>query len=337
MPKIINTILSIIVLLFVSSAIAEVEREMNMNKQINKAPIMFATFAESEEQVEHVFILAESIRQFGGAVKDAPIYPYIGDYSDVDIEKAEERLRDLNVTVQSSSAPKEALWFYYAGKVYASAVAEKEAEKQASVLVWMDDDTIFLDEPSELLLPTDISFGYRPVMHNRSGTLYGTEPGPFWSRIYELLNVDYNKLFPMTTPADNQKIYAYFNAGLLVVRPEAGVLRAWVKDFEKLYKDSVLAGMCQENVEHRIFLHQTALVGAAMNKLKQNEMTELSDKYNYPLFFEQMFGAVHEFGSIEGITTLRYDIYFRNPDPDWAEKLKGSSEKVEWLKKYLNR
>jgi hypothetical protein len=334
MTKFINTTLSII-LLFISSVIAKTEGDMSVNKQTNKAPIMFATFAETEEQVDHAVIFAESIRQFGGAVKEAPIYLYVGDYSDIDIDQTRERLQFLNVMVQTSTAPNDALWFYYAGKVYAAAVAEKKAEKRGSVLVWMDDDTIVLDEPSELLLRPEISFGYRPVMHNRSGTLYGTKPNVFWSRIYEKLKVDYKNHFAMTTPADNQKIYAYFNAGLLVVRPNKGILQRWLNAFETLYKDSALAKMCRENVEYRIFLHQTALVGAVMNSLERDEMIELSDRYNYPLFFEQMFDASQQFGSIEGIKTLRYDIYFRNPDPEWYKKLKGPADKIDWLKKRL--
>lgn len=81
----------------------------------------------------------------------------------------------------------------------------------------------------------------------------------------------------------------------------------------------------------RIFLHQTALVGAVLNTLNQNEMFELSAEYNYPLFFEQMFGATREFGSIEGIVSLRHDTYFRNPEPDWDQKLKGPQKLVSWL------
>jgi len=308
-----------------------------MNRQSDKAPIMFATFAESEEQVNHTIILAESIRQFGGAVKDAPIYLYVGDYSDIDIDKTQKKLQSLNVTVLPSTAAEDALWFYYAGKVYAAGIAEKDAEKLAKILVWLHNDTIFLDEPSELLLKPEIGFAYCPVMHNRSGTLYGTKPGPFWSRIYEKLNIDYSNLFEMTTPADNQKIYAYFNAGLLAVRPEKGILRKWKTDFEILYKDLILAEMCRTNVEFRIFLHQTALVGAVMNTLNRDEMTGLSDAYNYPLFFEQMFDAVHEFDSIEGIKALRYGLYFSDPDSDWDNILKGPADRIEWLKKRLGK
>jgi hypothetical protein len=310
---------------------------VNNYDQKSGARVIFATFAQTDEQVKHIYYLAESIREFGGAFKDAPIRLYIADYSELNIDEIVESLESLGVEVYPANAPEEALWFYYAGKVFAAGAAERDAAGDADVLVWMDDDTIFLDEPSELLLGPQINFAYRPVMHNRSGSLYDQTPDAFWGRIYEVLNVNNDDLFAMTTPADNQEIRAYFNAGLLAVRPQNGILQKWGDDFTKLYQDTVLANMCRVDVEKRIFLHQTALVGAVLNSIEPNEMVELSDQYNYPLFFEQMFGAIHEFGSIEDIITLRYDIYFRNPDPEWDKKIKGPSDKIAWLTQRLSK
>jgi hypothetical protein len=140
----------------------------------------------------------------------------------------------------------------------------------------------------------------------------------------------------MVTPADQETIRAYFNAGLLVVRPERGILRKWAESFQLLYNDSALVEMCDTDVTEKIFLHQTALVGAVLNNLKRPEMTELPERYNYPIFFEQQYDAAREFGSIEDVVTLRYDVYFRNPDPEWHRKLKGPSDRVTWLKTRLS-
>jgi len=320
-----------------SPGLCQTTGEHSLNTSAEKAKIVFATFIESDKQVPHAYYLAESIRAFGGQVKDAAVRLYVADYVEIDTAALRRKFAPLNVEVYSSGAPDEALQFYYAGKVYAAGLAEKQLENSAEILVWMDDDTIFLREPSSFLLKPGLSFAYRPIMHNRSGTLYGKEPNPFWRRIYDKLDVKKESLFKMTTPADSQIVNAYFNAGLLVVRLEKGILRKWVDDFKTLYQDSVLAKMCLDDNEKRIFLHQTALVGAVLNTLTRSEMVELGDDYNYPLFFEQMFGANREFGSIEDVTTLRYDIYFRKPDPQWSEKIKGAPEKVNWIKERLGK
>lgn len=120
-----------------------------------------------------------------------------------------------------------------------------------------------------------------------------------------------------------------------MVRPEHYILRKWSESFAVLYSDSVLAAMCDSDITYKIFRHQTALVGAVLHTLKKREMVELSEQYNYPIFFHQQFDATAAFESIEDVVTLRYDIYFRSPDPQWASKLKGDPHKIAWLKERL--
>jgi hypothetical protein len=104
-----------------------------------------------------------------------------------------------------------------------------------------------------------------------------------------------------------------------------------------LYRDPALVEMCRKDQRTRVFLHQAALSGAIMNHLKRDEMALLSEGYNYPIFFEQMYGAEKEFNGLEGVVTLRYDVYFRNPAPDWSKKLKGPTATVAWLAERLGR
>ncbi|MCP4680328.1 MAG: hypothetical protein GY854_33535, partial [Deltaproteobacteria bacterium] len=254
--------------------------------QDKKSVVILATYAASSEELQHAFYLAESIREFGGAMSASPIRIYVPDDVKPQLAEIEKGFAPLDASVRTSHVPVEAAWFYYAGKVYAAGQAESEAESEGAVLVWMDEDTILLREPEAFRLQPGVSFAYRPVMHNRSGTLWGEEPNPFWRRIYEVLEIPESSLFPMTTPADSQKVNAYFNAGLLVVRPEKSILRNWGRDFGKLYRDSTIVAMCREKVDNRIFIHQTALVGAVLNELARDELVELPAEYSYPLFFE---------------------------------------------------
>ena len=78
-------------------------------------------------------------------------------------------------------------------------------------------------------------------------------------------------------------------------------------------------------------------MGAVLKSVRREDMLELPPQYNYPLFFKEMFGAVVEFDSVADVVTLRYDVYFRNPAPDWHTRLKGPAERVAWLKEHLAR
>jgi len=300
-----------------------------------KPHVIFATYAESDEQLRHVCILAESLWKFGRKYADSPVWVYLStEYTDRDTNLI-SRIKDSGVKIYETEIPDEASWFYYAGKVFAAGEAEKSAEKIGSPLVWLDEDTIILNEPTDLILKEGVSFAYRPVMHNRSGSLYSEPPDEFWGRIYDVLELDPDSLYPMTTPADKQEIRSYFNAGLLAVRPEVGILRGWGDEFLKLCSDSVLSQMCRDDVIKRIFLHQTALVAPPIKKLKRDEMVELSLNYNYPMFFKRQFGALEEFDDIGDVITLRYDTYFRNPDPDWSNQLTGPGDKISFLREKL--
>ncbi len=295
--------------------------------------VTFAAYAETAEELRHVFLLAESIRTFGRRFNTSAILVCTPrDF----VDEAQKAFDSLGAAIVPCSIPEAARGLYFAGKVFAAAEAEAITEGTSEVLVWMDEDTIVLDEPDEFDLADGIAFAYRPVMHNRSGSFYAEPPDAFWGRIYEVLDIPEDALFPMTTPADRQIIRAYFNAGLLVVRPERHILRRWAECFQVLYRDPALLAMCESEATKAIFLHQTALVGAALNTLKRSEMTELPEQYNYPIFFEQQYDAVRTFGSIEDVITLRYDIYFRHPDPEWAEQLQGPADRVSWLKQHLS-
>lgn len=102
-----------------------------------------------------------------------------------------------------------------------------------------------------------------------------------------------------------------------------------------LYRDSELHAMCKEDITNRIFLHQTALVGAVLNTLPREAIAELPDQYNYPIFFQKMFGAESEFDSLQRVVTLRHDVYFRNPDPDWSRQLNGPEHIISWIRNRL--
>jgi hypothetical protein len=298
-------------------------------------PVVFASYADDGEQLHNALVLVESIRTFGGQFADAPVWIY----APASVLKSQgglvKRCAGLEAETKPSDAPREALAFPFAGKVFAAARAEAAAKGAASILVWMDEDTVVLKEPRDLLLAQGASLGYRPVMHRNIGSLYSERPDAFWRRVYEKLSVPESAMFPMKTVADGATLRPYFNAGLLAVRPERGIMKMWAEAFAALYRDPVLAGMCAKDDRQRIFLHQAALSGAIMKHIKRSELTLLSDRYNYPLFFKEMFGADKEFDDVGGVVTLRYEGFFRNPSTGWASRLKGPAETISWLEKRL--
>lgn len=309
--------------------------------------ILFATFAEGEDELHNVLLTAESLRTFGGALRGCEFWLYVPTGFLEEAAQQVDQRPQLHVRVSASEAPAEATWFYYARKVFAAARAEREllarsAEshrpdnaRSAPILAWLGPDTIFLDEPRDFLLAPPKRLGYRPVMHKNVGRLWSEAPDEFWARALERMAVPKEKLFPVVTIADGDSIYPYFNAGCLVVRPEEGMLRRWPEYFEKLYRDPQLRRMCEQQVGRRVFLHQVALTGAILNHLEPDELAEFPESINYPIFFEQTFGAKRVFHDLREVVTFRHESYFQDPAPDWERRLLGPREKISWIKTHL--
>lgn len=308
---------------------AGVESEQTMNH------VVFATYVEAPYQLANAYRLTESLRTFGGAWRNAPVWVYKPDDATIDDGALLAKLRDLGAEVHSSHTPETARWFFYGGKPFGAAAAEEAAAGRTEILVWLDEDTIVLQEPHEFDLAPGVSLAYCPVMHNRSGTLHGAPPNPYWHRIYEKLALTDEMLFPMVTPADEQKIRAYFHCGALAARPEQGILRGWARDFETLCGDSVLVAMCKEDRNNRVFLHQTALTGAVLHRLQPREMVQLSSRYNYPIFFERQYAAARRFDSIEDVATVRCVVSAEKLGPDWAAQLSGPTDRISWLREHI--
>lgn len=310
---------------------------MSNGRDHTPTAIVFASYAQDDGELYCALVLAQSIRAFGGALSQAPIWIYVPrDFVPADTAVV-AHFAEIEAEIRRSDAPAESLKFFFAAKVFAAAHAEADALEKTSVLAWMGEDTVVLNEPSDLLLRPAVFCAYRPVMHNIIGSLFTQPPDEFWQRLYDRMSVPPDALFAMTTPADRQTIRAYFNAGLVVVRPERGVLRAWADHFRNLYGDPEIVRATRQDVVKKIFLHQMALVGAILGCVSRDEMVELSPRYNYPMFFKEMFGAREAFDSLSDVVTMRYDVYFRNPAPDWHTRLKGPADRIAWLKARLGK
>lgn len=300
-----------------------------------KRHLIIGVYCEDERALRETCLLAESVRTFGGQFSDTLVRAYTPADNAVFGPVVTESARRLGIDRRTVVVPEAMRWLFYAGKPFAAAQAEIDALGAADVLVWMDDDTIVLDEPSELAVDPGIVVRYVPVMHNRAGSLYDKPPDEFWARVYEVLEINREVLFPMITPVDRQRIRAYFHCGLLSVRPESGVMRNWAESFTTLANDSHILRMGADDRLRNVFLHQHALTGAVLHAVTRDRMQQLSERYNYPLFFDRQYTAPRRFNSIEKAVTIRRVVPFSMVGDNWHTHVIGPADKTAWLKKHI--
>ena len=320
----------LILLMFYGSADSKAVFSEEINKV--KKQVIFVSFVANGNQVLDCLTLCESIRNFTGSFKQVLLDVYFPDYLTDIKEKYKARFSELDVKLKDIKIPKKALNYALGAKPFIAADAEKYADTEAEILVYLDPNIVFVNEPKEFMLQEKKVLAYRPVFHQNIGSLYSEEPDPFWRRLYEKLKVSESSLFPMEATADKKILRPYFNCGLLIVRPEKGILRKWAEHFKILYNDNVLAEMSKAG-KYNVFIHQAALVSAILNNLKQEELEPLPESYNYPLFFEKFYESELQFDSIVDAVTLKCEFNINQVPEDWDKKIRGSKDIISWLKK----
>lgn len=301
----------------------------------NRHPIIFATCAELPQQLYCARVMIESIRTFGGDYKDVPVWLYITEQLQKDATETLQQFASLHVVVKTCQAPEEARWFSLANVVFMAAQFETDAESQTAVIALLGSDTVVLQALDEFVLPMGISLGYRPVFHKNINPLFSEPLDDYWTRAYEIMRIQKSSVFPMVTPADEDTIRPYFQAGCLAVRPEKGIFGKWKEQFTTLYSDSLIRKISEQETKLRIFTFQVALTGAILNNLERVEMMQFSDRINYPIFFREMFGAKRDFHDITQATTIRYEFFFNDPPDGWDKQLTGPADRIAWLKEHF--
>ncbi|HNS64572.1 MAG TPA: hypothetical protein PKN11_09090 [Anaerolineaceae bacterium] len=246
-------------------------------------------------------LLARSIRQFAGVVADSAIHVMEPEQSPLSTA-ARRALEELSVSVFPFCLPPGGLDFPLAQKVYAAAEAEDRAGKD--LLVWMDSDTMVLDQPDAFQLPESVSLGCCPVHLKNISSLFSQPLDDFWREVFGGCGVSLDRLFPVVSTMDAQEIYAHFNAGLLVVRPKAGILRTWRENFERLYLDRRFAPLYAERQARQFFFSQAVLAATIVQMLAREKIQLFSPRYNHPIMLVERYPV-----SITDPITCRYDAY----------------------------
>ncbi|MGI9019992.1 MAG: hypothetical protein ACR2G3_04700 [Solirubrobacterales bacterium] len=216
-------------------------------------------------------LCVSSLREFGGEHADAPVYAFAPRPGLGPQAATREAMAALDVELVdrplNASHAEHPTW----NKVYVAAWAERELDAQR--LVFTDSDCAFVAAPSALA-GGKWAAAAKPVGVARAASL-GPGDGraeEWWRRLYETLGIAAEPY--VTTAVDRVRVRAYWNAGLLAVRREAGIFTAWEGALERLLD----AGCVHAKPE---LMDQMAWAGAVAER--HDEVWELPDAYNYPL------------------------------------------------------
>ncbi len=285
--------------------------------------------AGSTGAARDALLWARSIRDFGGRFAEAPIWVCVPEHKERLSAATRVEFDKLAVQLPAFKIDSAELDFPFGGKTIAAAAAETLAQGRASFLVWMDRDSLLIREPESLLLSGQKALGYRPVDHTLIGSRFSSPPDPFWSLIYNYLGVDAQALTPMRTPVDEETIRPYFNAGMIVVRPQHHLLRAWANNFKRLYTLPAFKPFYEQDILYRLFMHQATLAGTLLALTGEDERSELPHLVNYPLHMHASYPSSRRPARLNDVTAFRYDTLVN--EARWEELIPIEEPLQSWL------
>jgi hypothetical protein len=309
---------------------------LNSTKKSNLSKIVFATTPATGGNDSEVALLANSLRRNGGGMAGNPFWVMVAESQRLNQDAVAE-LKAVQAECIPYHIPAAAQNFPFAAKVFAAESAEQKAQAVGcDLLVWMDPDTIILQEPREFILEKIQKLGCRPVHLALISSPFGQPLDEFWSAIYRECGVNTSVIFPIETVVDRRQIRPNFNAGLLVVRPQLGLLQAWSRHFNNLYQDAVIQSFYERNSLYRIFIHQCALAGSILGKLTHDQIRDFSTSLNYPLHIHSRIPADQRADSWNSLVTVRYDSLDFFEQASWEEILAISGPLLDWLQSQLS-
>jgi hypothetical protein len=292
--------------------------------------IAFIICTEPGRLENQSWLLAKSIRQFGGALKDLPIYSFHPRAGEPISSQTLSRFTALNVQHQQVALNTEFPTYYLANKPLACAYAEQTLDEE--ILVFLDSDQVIFQAPLDLNLPEGYNVGLRPEYGKGIGSFgVGDKQDGYWQTVYKLCNVQEERF--ITTPIGNKKIRAYWNTGMIAVRREAGIFTAWKNNFEKVMRLNICPLQGNYMVEQSMF-------GVTVCALKEPVYT-FPYTYSYPLPLHNRLSKAVKVSSFDQLVSIHhFNMFFFD---NWKTRLNQvknldrNSDKYTWLCEQLSQ
>ncbi len=173
--------------------------------------LAFIACVERGKLEDQTILLCRSIRRFGGAYRNAPIYVF---QPRRQMDVSERTLALLRKLGAMRIAEPLNLDFSDEGtlnKIFVCAYAERVLDEP--MLVFLDSDTVVIGEPGDLALPPGIDIAIRPAHSTRLNSQGPADPiDAYWQRVFQDRAL---REVPIVETELGRCVRAYFSAGLI--------------------------------------------------------------------------------------------------------------------------
>lgn len=294
--------------------------------------IAFIACAEKGYLEDQVVLLCRSIRRFTGRYASSSIYTF---QPREGMEISHDTLNLLKgMNVNHITEPINRLYPNYpiGNKIFVCAWAEKNLTED--VLVFLDSDTMFCNEPEAFDLSDNTIVAIRPVDKKGRGSRGEDDMNDsYWQTLYELCGIQ-DRPFIRTT-IDQDYIRAYFNAGLIVCRRSSGIFQRWKRFFLTLMEASHIPTKAAKKELVLNNMDQLSLSASISDRMDSVKI--LDERYNYPLPLRSINKSDMSTAQLSSLIHIHYHRWFRKPNflRLLQPPLDPSDEIFSWIESYL--
>jgi hypothetical protein len=287
--------------------------------------LAFLACVERGKLEAQTILLCRSIRQFGGAYRDAPIYAFQPRRGRDAGERTLAALHELGVVHIPEVLNTDFSEIGTLNKVFVCAYAERILDEPT--LVFLDSDTVVIAEPTDLDLPPETDIALRPAASARMNSRGPIDPiDAYWQRVFHdrpLSEV------PFVDTELGTRVRAYFSSGLIAVRREAGVFREWEADFRRLMDGGVVPEGAIERMD------EIALVPTVVRRYARSRLLDM--RYNYLIYRRPILIPPLRVLQLKQLAHIHYRYVFSEPNflRTVQPALDTACPILQWLERYL--
>ncbi len=319
-------------------------REPAASADTERPDLGFVACVERGVLESQTLLLFESIRRYAGRFRGCALYAVSPRAGHAVSAATRRRLDALGATYFDLPLNTVCTEYGPANRVAAGAYVEEH--RPHDTLVVLDSDTLFLREPTEFALPSDVDVAARPV--DLKGVSTEGPPDPFdryWRDLCRCCGVDYDALPWGETFVDRRRIKANYNSGLTVARGRLGVFRRCADFFFRSVRAGLTprtdagpsragAGWVDPAANNFWGSSQAALSLAIWTTTRR--VSELPTTYNYPLHLHEHVDAAVARQTFPRLVHVHYHWLFA-PDalpsnPLFLRQGPLSAEQRDWLR-----
>jgi hypothetical protein len=211
-------------------------------------------------------------------------------------------------------------------KVFVCARAEEILSEET--LVFLDSDTFFTAEPADLDLAPSQCAAVRPAESAFLNSTGPTDPHDvYWQAVYRAFGIENQ---PYVETEFGRRVRAFFSAGLIAVRREAGLFREWRRTFQHLASTGLLHP--ETGLRRMDEIALAAVLTPIFDRVKL-----LDGRYNYLIYRRALLAPQWRQAQLSELAHIHYRDRLERPgfleslDPP----LEPDCEILTWLREFL--